>query len=207
MSENTNSHGSLAGAVAADVGIRERLAADGVPRARAELAWLRSANLRGDSFDVRVLGLVFKAVPTYLSKSRDGELGRLELAALRAMVLHAQIRQGSSQAGHTGGARFGAAISQLALATNAAGVERRFQQLCTATNSRELAGHLNSLIGLLRGTGARIDFGHLASDIAGWDDPQRRTGIRNRWARDFEYANYLATRKSTNESNNESKED
>jgi pimeloyl-ACP methyl ester carboxylesterase len=77
---------------------------------------------------------------------------------------------------------------QLYLAENAnqKGIDGRMKDIATSTDTDELTGHLRGLVQLLHGHGEPLDYTRLFWDLRTWNDPQRRTDIRLRWAGQYE---------------------
>jgi CRISPR system Cascade subunit CasB len=108
-----------------------------------------------------------------------------EHTALTLFGLHQQSHRTPM---HKNGVGVGQAALELYLAENAnqKGIDGRMKDIATSTDTDELTGHLRGLVQLLHGHGEPLDYTRLFWDLRTWNDPQRRTDTRLRWASQYE---------------------
>ncbi|WP_432107690.1 type I-E CRISPR-associated protein Cse2/CasB [Streptomyces sp. AA1529] len=166
----------------------------------------------------REAGDVWQISRYYRSINRSGETTfRLaaEHAALTLFALHQQSQPSSM---HRAGVELGTAARRLhtpaakggkqgdrspseAQGEPASGkfseeaVDRRMNQVATATDRTELVAHLRGLVTMLRGIGQPLDYTQLLQDIERWHYTDARVRIRARWG--SHYFDWGSTKPST----------
>lgn len=159
-------------------------AARQTPSSRADLARLRrglgkpvGANLETLQYTVN------ESAPRPRSEAPTWD----EVAIHTAMTLYSTHQQSQRNPMHVPGVRFGTALGRLRFdgGTENPGVIRRFQALGTASTLAEAAEHARALVGLLRSAGIGFDYGELADDFVGFQNPRRTSNVRLAWGRDF----------------------
>ncbi|MGO2654407.1 MAG: type I-E CRISPR-associated protein Cse2/CasB [Pseudoclavibacter sp.] len=110
-----------------------------------------------------------------------------ELAAHTALTLFALHQQSNHDtSAHRLSTSFARACALLrAGSANAKGIERRFAAIQTSTDWDETVRHARGLIQLLKSGRQPLDYAHFAEDLVTLRDPDRATGVRLRWGRDF----------------------
>lgn len=160
----------------------------GEPSARASLAKLRRADVPSSDGVLDVMTIAFEEPPEMLI-GRGDKPSRAETALASALGLYATHQQSKMEPMHVSGMGLGNAVARLANPTDAASRERpvmrRFQSLNTATEMREIMHHLRGLVSQFRSEGIPLDYAALASDLYLLQQPQRRTGVRLKWAREM----------------------
>ncbi len=194
--------GSLAATVAGRVSGLQRgyLADRKSPGAVAALAALRRAVAAPvgsvpEVWDLTTLPWVDDTTPWVTDEPTPEEL-----ACHTALTLYALHQQSKGDPMHVRAGRqdsrsLGTAVARLIAAVDSpqrradpdrvSSLRRRFNALVTASTFAELAYHLRGLIMQLRGEGIALDYGRLADDLAGLQNPRRADGVRLRWARDL----------------------
>lgn len=150
------------------------------PYAGADLAALRKG-LGREAGDVPQMWRFYRSVTS------DGATSRrltAEHAALALFALHQQSRRTCM---HHPGTGLGLAARYLRLSGkhNPEGVDRRMQQVATATDVEELIGHLRGLVTLLRSIDQPLDYTQLRQEIERWHFPERQPRIRSHWGSDY----------------------
>lgn len=177
----TSSYEDLGRRLAGHLSIEQR-SRDGDPTARALLAGLRDGGRRTIGDHTVTWATVVGVVPQELG-GRNGNPSRSETSVFHAVTLHALHAQGGKPA-HKGGVRPGRAFGQLCAAESDSTRTRVYAAVSSGT-TRELVRHLGGLVTMMRRHGIALDYTQLQLDIAGWDDPNRRTQVRLRWGRDM----------------------
>ncbi|GAA3940125.1 type I-E CRISPR-associated protein Cse2/CasB [Pseudoclavibacter caeni] len=120
--------------------------------------------------------------PTDADQPTDRELA--SHTALTLFALHQQSNHDSSA--HRLGTSFGRACAFLRVGTpNTKGIDRRFTAVQTSTDWEETVRHARGLVQLLKAGRQPFDYAHFAEDLVTLRDPDRATGVRLRWGRDF----------------------
>ena len=107
-----------------------------------------------------------------------------EHAALTLFAVHQQSRPHSMHRDKTG---LGTAARQLRRSGKFSeeAIDRRMNEIATATSVNELVVHLRGLVNLLRAAGFAMDYSQLRQDIERWHYPDARSQIRARWGSDY----------------------
>lgn len=125
----------------------------------------------------------------------EEELGKGDEPSIAEVVTHTAVtlfalhRQGKCVTAHTSGVSLGTAVRTLARArakgdAESEGVRRRFDAVLTSVDAAEATHHLRGLVLMLRDKQIPLDYGLLATDLAGlWR--YRTDAVRLRWARDY----------------------
>lgn len=155
----------------------------GSPAAQADLARLRRAVGKKPGAVAEVWELTLGGVPIFGAYQGD-EPSRNEWATHVAMTLYSMHQRSRSEAMHQTGLGLGTAVSRLRPDADSATV-RRFTAVATATDMAEISYHARSLVGQLRDSGVGLDYGLLAEQLVFIQIPQRASGVRLRWGREF----------------------
>lgn len=164
---------------------REYLA-DTSASARATLAHLRNAaNAAPGSvptiWELTIAGIPGQPSDTTMAPTRE------ERAAHAALTLYASHQQSVRDPMHAPGIGLGHAVERLAPKGDGrrGAVRRRFDAVATASTLEEAAHHLRGLVGQLRSAKIPLDYGQLADDLVGVQQPRTIDAVRLRWARQY----------------------
>ncbi|MQS10346.1 type I-E CRISPR-associated protein Cse2/CasB, partial [Streptomyces sp. IF17] len=104
--------------------------------------------------------------------------------ALTLYALHQQSRRPDRM--HLAGVELGEAVRRL---MPPGGIDepirRRFVQVGSSRDEKDLAFRLREIVSLLRREGVPLDYALLADRLEAWHFPRRRPGVRQKWGRSF----------------------
>ena len=158
---------------------------------KASLANLRNSIGRSVEQAMDAWSIVFEYIPDeYLSK--DGNPTYEEKAIMYSLQLYALHQQGKSlnkemeddiQEKHY--ENIGDSIKILRLEGNQEAVDRRFNEMITASSFYELVEHLRHLVKLMKAkTNVQVDYARLAEDLF-WFQKGKSSEVKFRWAQSY----------------------
>ena len=134
-----------------------------------------------------IWGEIFNGMPAEMY-SRSGKPTAAEWAVYIALTTFAMHQQGQADAMHKEKRSLGRAIGMLCKEPDdEERLLRRFRQVITASDMKELSYYLRSLIQLLRTGGIALDYAQLASDLYEYQSLASRQRVQLRWGQDFYY--------------------
>lgn len=156
---------------------------------RALLAELRRGVGKAPGELPALWGVLFEGFPAEWM-SRHGDASRFEWAAYVALTLfalHQQSKDVKTAPMHQRGLTLGQALNRLAGGDEdtKGRILLRFKQLATATDIKGVAYHLRSFVQLLRSAGIPLDYAAIAWDLYQYQDINKMSTVRLRWAQDF----------------------
>ena len=134
-----------------------------------------------------IWGEIFSNTPEEFF-SRNGKPTAAEWAVYIALTTFAMHQQGQANAMHKEKRSLGRAIGMLCTdQDDEERLLRRFRQVITASDMKELSYYLRGLIQLLRTGGIALDYAQLASDLYEYQSLASRQRVQLRWGQDFYY--------------------
>lgn len=132
-----------------------------------------------------IWGEIFSGMPEEMF-SRSGKPTPAEWAVYISLTTFALHQQGQQDAMHTEKRSLGRAVGMLCIESeDIERLLRRFQQVVTASDMKELSYYLRGLIQLLRVAGIALDYAQLASDLYDFQFQSSRQRVQLRWGQDF----------------------
>lgn len=173
---------------------------------KAALAQLRNSISRPVGTEPATWAIMFDGFPTHLM-GRDDKPSASEIAAHAALSIFAVHMQSATTPVQLNGIGIGRAVRRLSRLLGeddqSSPVIRRFHALGTASDLPETLHHARGLIQQMRAASIGLDYGRLAEDLVGLQNPSRADGVRLRWARDL----FRIDPTPDNETSNETKEE
>lgn len=157
---------------------------------KAALAHLRRGVGRAPGDLPELWGIFLEGMPEEL-ESQTGKPTQGEWAIYLALTLYALHQQGHTLPGDDmsrQGVGLGQAVRRLVPQGEDpadSSIQRRFNALATAAQTREIAQHLRGMIQLLRAAEVPLGYAQLAKDLFYLQFPDSASQVRLRWGQDF----------------------